>query len=64
MAGLEKTAKTKRKLRDSLDEYVMPSGKKVHVLGEGRLVNLAALKATRGSHGYVFCQSGNGQRNF
>ena len=44
MAGLEKTAKTKRKLRDSLDEYVMPSGKKVHVLGEGRLVNLAAAE--------------------
>jgi adenosylhomocysteinase len=44
MAGLEKTAKAKRRLRDSLDEYVMPSGKKVHVLGEGRLVNLAAAE--------------------
>jgi adenosylhomocysteinase len=44
MAGLEKTAKTKRRLRESLDEYVMPSGKKVHVLGEGRLVNLAAAE--------------------
>jgi adenosylhomocysteinase len=44
MAGLEKTAKAKRRLRDSLDEYLMPSGKKVHVLGEGRLVNLAAAE--------------------
>jgi adenosylhomocysteinase len=44
MAGLEKTATNKRRLRDSLDEYVMPSGKKVHVLGEGRLVNLAAAE--------------------
>ena len=44
MAGLEKTATAKRRLRDSLDEYVMPSGKKVHVLGEGRLVNLAAAE--------------------
>jgi adenosylhomocysteinase len=44
MVGLEKTAKTKRRLRDSLDEYLMPSGKKVYVLGEGRLVNLAAAE--------------------
>ncbi len=44
MAGLEKTAKAKRRLRDNLDEYVMPSGKKVYVLGEGRLVNLAAAE--------------------
>jgi len=44
MAGLEKTATAKRRLRDSLDEYIMPSGKKVHVLGEGRLVNLAAAE--------------------
>jgi adenosylhomocysteinase len=44
MVGLEKTAKAKRRLRDSLDEYLMPSGKKVHVLGEGRLVNLAAAE--------------------
>lgn len=44
MAGLEKIATAKRRLRDSLDEYVMPSGKKVHVLGEGRLVNLAAAE--------------------
>lgn len=44
MASLEKTAKAKRRLRDNLDEYLMPSGKKVHVLGEGRLVNLAAAE--------------------
>lgn len=44
MAGLEKTTKAKRRLRDSLDEYIMPSGKKVYVLGEGRLVNLAAAE--------------------
>ena len=44
MAGLEKTAKSKKRVRDSLDEYLMPSGKKVYVLGEGRLVNLAAAE--------------------
>lgn len=44
MAGLEKTVKIKRRLRDSLDEYLMPSGKRVYVLGEGRLVNLAAAE--------------------
>jgi adenosylhomocysteinase len=44
MAGLEKIAKKKRRLRDNLDEYTLPSGKKVYVLGEGRLVNLAAAE--------------------
>ncbi len=44
MAGLEKKKKSKTRIRPSLDEYVLPSGKKVYVLGEGRLVNLAAAE--------------------
>ena len=44
MAGIEKAAKSKRRLRNSLDEYVMKDGKKLYVLGEGRLVNLAAAE--------------------
>lgn len=44
MAGLEKVAVSKRRLRNSLDEYVFENGKKVYVLGEGRLVNLAAAE--------------------
>lgn len=42
MAGLKKAAKSKRILRNSLEEYVLKNGKKVYILGEGRLVNLAA----------------------
>lgn len=42
MAGLKKVAKSKRTLRNSLEEYVLKNGKKVYILGEGRLVNLAA----------------------
>lgn len=44
MAGLEKIKKSKRRLRASLDEYTLPNGKKLYVLGEGRLVNLAAAE--------------------
>ncbi len=44
MAGIEKVAKSKKRLRNSLDEYVMKDGKKIYVLGEGRLVNLAAAE--------------------
>ncbi len=44
MAGLEKIKKSKRSIRMSMHEYVMPSGKKIYVLGEGRLVNLAAAE--------------------
>ncbi len=43
MAGLEKAKTSKRRLRASLDEYVL-GGKKLYVLGEGRLVNLAAAE--------------------
>ena len=44
MAGLEKMATGKRRLRNSLDEYILTDGKKLYVLGEGRLVNLAAAE--------------------
>ncbi len=40
---LEKHAKTKRKIRDFVDEYTI-GGKKLYVLGEGRLINLAAAE--------------------
>ncbi len=44
MEGLEKIKKSKRRLRSFLDEYLMPTGNKLYVLGEGRLVNLAAAE--------------------
>lgn len=42
--GIAKLARTHRKIRPSMDEYIMPSKKSVYVLGEGRLVNLAAAE--------------------
>ena len=44
MAGLEKIKKSKRRIRHQLDEYVLKTGKKIYVAGEGRLVNLAAAE--------------------
>jgi adenosylhomocysteinase len=44
MEGLNKITKTKRRIRPSLEEYVLGNGKKIYVLGEGRLVNLAAAE--------------------
>lgn len=44
MAGLEKLKKSKRRIRTSLDEYTLPNGRRLYVLGEGRLVNLAAAE--------------------
>ena len=44
MAGLEKIKKAKRRIRHQLDEYILKTGKKLYVLGEGRLVNLAAAE--------------------
>jgi adenosylhomocysteinase len=42
--ALEKTAKSKRRVREYVDEYVMPDGRKLYLLGEGRLINLAAAE--------------------
>lgn len=42
--GLEKMAKSKRRVRPFLDEYTLDNGKRVFLCGEGRLVNLAAAE--------------------
>ena len=44
VAYMEKTKKSKRRLRNNLDEYMLQNGKKVYLLAEGRLVNLAAAE--------------------
>jgi len=44
LSWLEKMKKSKRNIRTSLDEYTLASGKRIYVLGEGRLVNLAAAE--------------------
>lgn len=43
IADLIKKAKAKRKVRPFVDEYLL-NGKKIFVLGEGRLINLAAAE--------------------
>jgi len=42
--GLESVCKQKRKMREFVDEYTLSSGKKINLLGEGRLINLAAAE--------------------
>jgi len=42
--ALEKMSKRKRKLRDFLEEYTLPNGRRVYLLGEGRLVNLVVAE--------------------
>ncbi len=42
--ALEKIKKSKRRIREFIDEYTLKDGKKVFVLGEGRLVNLACAE--------------------
>jgi len=43
IADLEKKAKAKRRIRPFVDEYIL-KGKRLFVLGEGRLINLAAAE--------------------
>lgn len=42
--GLVKVAKGRRTLRINLEEFTLPSGKKVYALGEGRLINLVGAE--------------------
>jgi adenosylhomocysteinase len=42
--GLAKIAKSKRNVRDFVEEYTLKDGRKIYVLGEGRLINLASAE--------------------
>jgi adenosylhomocysteinase len=42
--ALEKLAKRKKQIRDFTVEYIMRDGRKIYLLGEGRLINLAAAE--------------------
>ena len=42
MAGLEATCTAKREARKNITEYTLPNGNTVNVIGEGKLVNIAA----------------------
>jgi adenosylhomocysteinase len=42
--ALEKLAVRKRQTRDFVDEYTLADGRKIYLLGEGRLINLTAAE--------------------
>jgi adenosylhomocysteinase len=44
LEALERLSKGKRLIRDFVEEYTLKEGKKIYVLGEGRLINLAAAE--------------------
>ena len=44
VGGLENLAINKRKIRECVEEYTLPDGKKINLLGEGRLINLTSAE--------------------
>ena len=44
LVGLERLAKSRRKIRPFVEEYTLRNGRRINVLGEGRLINLAAAE--------------------
>ncbi|OGL44492.1 MAG: adenosylhomocysteinase [Candidatus Schekmanbacteria bacterium RBG_16_38_11] len=44
LAGLGQLSNKRRKIREFVEEYTLKNGKKINVLGEGRLINLAAAE--------------------
>ena len=48
LVTLDKKAKKKRKVREYVEEFTIAEGKNIYVLGEGRLINLAAAEGHPG----------------
>ncbi|MDO8624594.1 MAG: adenosylhomocysteinase, partial [Candidatus Diapherotrites archaeon] len=44
VVALDVNSKSKRRVRWQLDEYVLPNNRKIFLVGEGRLVNLASAE--------------------
>ena len=44
LESLEKAKKKKRNVRKFVDEYTLKNGRRVHILGEGRLINLTSAE--------------------
>jgi adenosylhomocysteinase len=44
LEDLDKIKTSRRTVRENVEEYVLPGGKRIYVLGEGRLINLAAAE--------------------
>jgi adenosylhomocysteinase len=42
--GLESISKAQRKIREFVGEYTLKDGRKINILGDGRLINLAAAE--------------------
>jgi adenosylhomocysteinase len=44
IAALEAMAVSRRPIREFVEEYTLPNGRRINLLGEGRLINLAAAE--------------------
>jgi len=44
LEALDKMKKKKRQIREFVEEFTLPNGRKINVLGEGRLINLASAE--------------------
>jgi len=44
LEGLATIAKSRRYVREFVEEYVLEDGRRINILGEGRLINLAAAE--------------------
>jgi adenosylhomocysteinase len=44
LPGLEEISKGKRRIREFVEEYTLKNGRRINLLGEGRLINLAAAE--------------------
>ncbi len=64
LKGLAEVSVARRQMRDFVEEFSLKNGRKIYVLGEGRLVNLAAAEGHPWlqRYGHEFCQPGPQRR--
>lgn len=59
MEWLEANASEAKEARENITAYLLPDGKWINVLAEGRLVNIAASNGhPAGNHGYELRSTG------
>jgi len=54
----KKMSSSKRTTRTYVDEYSLKDGRKINLLGEGRLIICRRRRAIRVGDGYEFCRPG------
>ena len=61
--ALERLARRRKMVREGVEQFVLANGRRINLLGEGRLVNLAMAEGHPERHGHELRESGAVRRS-